>query len=56
MQREFDGIRRRDRRRRSRRAGAAIRLKQLAAERGNDVSVCVIEKAPNSAPTSCRAP
>lgn len=34
----------------------AIRLKQLAAEKGTDVSVVVLEKAPNPVPTSCRAP
>jgi electron-transferring-flavoprotein dehydrogenase len=35
---------------------AAIRLKQLAAEKGSEVSVCVLEKAANWARTSCRAP
>jgi flavin-dependent dehydrogenase len=35
---------------------AAIRLKQLAAEKGQDVSVCVLEKAASWAHTSCRAP
>lgn len=32
---------------------AAIRLKQLAAESGQDVNVCVIEKALKSVRTSC---
>jgi electron-transferring-flavoprotein dehydrogenase len=36
-------------------SAAAIRLKQLAAEKGQDYSVCLIEKAPKSAPTSCPA-
>jgi len=34
---------------------AAIRLKQLAAEQSREVSVCVLEKAPKSAPIFCRA-
>lgn len=35
---------------------AAIKLKQLAAEKGRSVSVCVLEKARNSERTSCRVP
>lgn len=34
----------------------AIRLKQLAAEKGQDVSVVVLEKAPSPAHTRCLAP
>ena len=34
---------------------AAIRPKQLAAEQDQEVNVCVLEKAPKSAPTSCPA-
>ncbi len=34
----------------------AIRLKQLAAEKGQDVSVVVLKRAPSPARTSCRAP
>jgi electron-transferring-flavoprotein dehydrogenase len=33
----------------------AIRLKQLAAEKGSEINVCVLEKAPSPAPTSSRA-
>ena len=33
----------------------AIRLKQLAAEQGKEVSVVVLEKAPSPVPTFCRA-
>lgn len=35
---------------------AAIRLKQLALEKGNEVSVVVLEKAQNLVHTFCRAP
>jgi electron-transferring-flavoprotein dehydrogenase len=35
---------------------AAIRLKQLAAERSHEVLVCLLEKGSRSAPTSCPAP
>ena len=35
---------------------AAIRIKQMAAEAGKDVSVVVLEKVPRSGRTSCRAP
>jgi len=35
---------------------AAIRLKQRAAEARREVSVCVVEKARRSAPTSCPVP
>lgn len=31
---------------------AAIRIKQLAATEGREISVCVLEKAPRSAPIS----
>ena len=34
---------------------AAIRLKQLAAGAGKDVSVVVLEKGTQVGPTSCRA-
>jgi electron-transferring-flavoprotein dehydrogenase len=34
----------------------AIRIKQLAAETGKEVSVVVLEKALSQVPTSCRAP
>ena len=34
---------------------AAIRLKQLASAKGQDISVLVLEKAPSRAPTSSRA-
>jgi electron-transferring-flavoprotein dehydrogenase len=34
----------------------AIRLKQLAAEKGTEVNVVVLERAPSPARTSCRAP
>lgn len=34
----------------------AIRLKQLATEKGQDISVVVLERAPRPARTSCRAP
>lgn len=34
----------------------AIRLKQLAAEKNQEIGVCVLEKAPSWAPTSCPAP
>ena len=34
----------------------AIRIKQLSAEKGQDVSVVVLEKAPSRARTSSRAP
>ena len=40
----IDGIRRRDRRRRPAGLSAAIRLKQLAAEKGTEIGVCVLEK------------
>jgi len=33
---------------------AAIRLKQLAAEAGKEVNVCVLEKAAKSVLISCR--
>ena len=33
----------------------AIRLKQLAAEKGQDISVVVLEKARNRGPTFCPA-
>ncbi len=35
---------------------AAIRLKQLAAEKNHEVSVCVLKKARSLARTSCPAP
>ncbi len=35
---------------------AACRLKQKAAEAGKEISVCVVEKAPKSAHTSCPVP
>ena len=35
---------------------AACRLKQKAAEAGQEISVCVVEKVPKSAPTSSRVP
>jgi len=40
----IDAVRRRDRRRRALGAPAAIRLKQLAANTGREVAVCVLEK------------
>ena len=33
----------------------AIRLKQLATEKGQDLSVCVLEKGSEPARTSCQA-